>query len=196
MPTGYTADIKDGISFKTYAMNCARAFGACLTLREEPLGAGIPESFEPGDYHRKAAQEIRGELVVLDLMTPAGWQRAADQAWDAAEMSRLMHMEDERKLREAYEAMLVKVKAWMPPTPDHDGLRDFMRTQIEQSIKFDCHADSYSAPTVRLHGEAWMIDRRTRLTRDLQYHEREHALAVERAAKSTAWVRALRDSLP
>lgn len=50
MPTGYTADIKDGISFETYAMNCARAFGACVSLRDKPSGGKvIPDAFEPSD---------------------------------------------------------------------------------------------------------------------------------------------------
>ena len=45
MPTGYTADIKDGIDFKTYAMNCARAFGARVMLRE--LAALIRSGGQP-----------------------------------------------------------------------------------------------------------------------------------------------------
>ena len=34
MPTGYTARIKDGMEFKEYALEYARAFGACLSLQE------------------------------------------------------------------------------------------------------------------------------------------------------------------
>ena len=36
MPTGYTDKIKDGITFKEYAMGCARAFGALITMRDNP----------------------------------------------------------------------------------------------------------------------------------------------------------------
>lgn len=42
MPTGYTAAIADGIDFKTFAMNCTRALGACVTLR-----ASLPTTQEP-----------------------------------------------------------------------------------------------------------------------------------------------------
>jgi hypothetical protein len=114
MPTGYTADIKDGIDFKTYAMNCARAFGACVMLRDEPGGGErIPDAFEPSDYHLKAVEKARVELAALDAMTPAECERAAAKAWDDAETSRLMRLEDCRKLRAAYEAMLSKVQAWL-----------------------------------------------------------------------------------
>ena len=35
MPRGYTSYIEDNISFKNWALICARNFGACITLREE-----------------------------------------------------------------------------------------------------------------------------------------------------------------
>lgn len=196
MPTGYTADIKDGIDFKTYAMNCARAFWACATLRDEPGGGDrIPDAFEPSDYHLKAVEKARGELAALEAMTPADLERAAAKAWNDAETSRLMRLEDYRKQRRAYEAMLSKVKAWAPPTPDHAGLHEFMRTQIEQSIDFDCGGDYYSTPTARMTGGEWVAQRQIALAKDLAYHAKEHAAEVERAESRTAWVAALRASL-
>lgn len=196
MPTGYTADIKDGIDFKTYAMNCARAFGACVMLRDEPGGGDlIPDAFEPSDYHLKAVEKARGELAALEAMTPAECERAAAKAWDDAETSRLMRLADYRKQREAYEAMLAKAAAWKAPTPDHEGLRKFMCEQIEQSINFDCNESYCSAPTARLTGEAWAAAERARCVSDVQYHEKEHAGEVSRAATRTEWVRALRAAL-
>lgn len=196
MPTGYTADIKDGINFKTYAMNCARAFGACVTLRDEPGGGeNIPDEFTPSDYHAKAAQNARQELAALLNLTPDQRERRASKAWDAAETSRLMYLEDKRKQREAYEAMLAKVNAWKPPTPEHTGLHEFMRTQIEQSIDFDCGGDYGKTPTPRLTGEQWAAQEEARLNRDIAYHEKEHAAEVARAASRTAWMRALRAAL-
>lgn len=196
MPTGYTADIKDGIDFKTYAMNCARAFGACVMLRDEPGGGDrIPDSFEPSDYHMKAAEKARGELAALDAMTAPELDRAAARAWDDDETSRLMRLIDYRNQRSAYESMLVKVKEWVPPTPDHTGFHEFMRTQIEQSIEFDCNESYCSTPTVRLTGKAWANAERTRLLLNIQYHEEQHAREVIRAASRTEWVRALLTSL-
>ena len=72
MPTGYTADIKDGISFQTYALNCARAFGACVMLRDEP-----------GDYHLKAMEKARNALAKLESLTHEKCVLEAARAWDA-----------------------------------------------------------------------------------------------------------------
>ena len=165
-------------------------------LRDAPGGGDrIPEAFEPSDYHLKAAEKARGELAALEAMTPAELERAAARDWDDAETSRLMHLEDKRKQRAAYEDMLAKAAAWKAPTPDHEGLRKFMCEQIEQSLKLDCGGNYGETPTLRLTGEAWAAARRARMACDVQYHEKEYAGEVSRAATRTEWVRALRAAL-
>ena len=39
MPTGYTTDIYNGkdVTFKDFALKCARAFGACIHQREDNI---------------------------------------------------------------------------------------------------------------------------------------------------------------
>lgn len=196
MPTGYTADIKDGISFETYALNCARAFGACVTLRDEPGGGErIPDSFEPSDYHAKAAEAARAELAVLDAMTPEECARAASKDYDDTETSRVMRLKHNEDRRSAYEAMLAQVNAWTPPTPDHVEYHKFMREQIEQSIDADCNSSYDRTPTKRVTGEQWAATRREELVRNIEYHGQEHAQEVRRAEQRTAWIQALKGSL-
>lgn len=196
MPTGYTADIKDGISFKTFALNCARAFGACVTLRDEPGGGeSIPDEFTASSYHVEAVAKARDELASLDAATPDLLERCAANAYDAAETARVVHLGELEAQRTAYEAMLAEVRAWTPPTPDHTGLREFMESQITQSIDFDCDESYYNKPTPRVTGSEWAATRRACLQRDIAYHEKEHAAEVERAAARTRWVQALRQAL-
>lgn len=196
MPTGYTADIKDGISFETFALNCARAFGACITLRDEPGGGeSIPEEFEPSDYHVKAAQKARDDLAALLSMSKDDKEKSAAKFWDDAETSRMMRLQDKQKQRQSYEAMLEKVNAWVPPMPEHVGLHEFMRSQIMQSIDFDCDITYDSEPTPRQTGEEWASERANRLNRDIDYHDKENASEVRRTKERTEWVRSLRTSL-
>ena len=63
MPTGYTADVADGkiTEFTEYALQCARAFGACIMLRDDPVSSEIPE-FEPSDYSAKELAEAEKDL--------------------------------------------------------------------------------------------------------------------------------------
>lgn len=110
MPTGYTADIKDGITFKTFVMNCARAFGACVELRDEPGGGEkIPESFQPSNYHADKVLAARQELAHVRELSADQRERAAAKDWDDAETWRLAGLDSMRAQRRAYEAMLAHV---------------------------------------------------------------------------------------
>ena len=61
MPTGYTHDIPAGITFRQFALNCARAFGANIAMRDDPADKPI-EVYEPSDYSAKAITKATNEL--------------------------------------------------------------------------------------------------------------------------------------
>ena len=69
MPTGYTAEVQKGISFDKYALNCARAFGALVSMRDEPSDKEIPEKLEPSDYHFKAKATAENNLSTLNSLS-------------------------------------------------------------------------------------------------------------------------------
>lgn len=197
MPTGYTAKIADGIDFRTYAMDCARAFGACVTLRDEAGGGDmIPEMFEPSNWHRERLREALAEHARLAALSAAEVEAAAAQAWSEAEAGRLKRLAEKRDLRAKYEAMLAQVNDWTPPTEEHAQLRDFMRDQITESIEFDCGGNYDAEPEPQLSGEEWRAKMIDKANWDISYHTKADAGERERAASRTAWVRALRASLP
>jgi len=196
MPTGYTCDIPKGIDFKTYAMNCARAFDALVSLRDEPFGGDkIPDTFEPNDYHLKEAEKLRNELDGLEGATHDELLAAFAEDWDEQERFRTERLEAVANQRATYEAMLEKVKAWTPPTQDHVKLKVFMQDQIEQSIGFDCDPEYHDSPTPKPCCEDWAATRIRRLRERRQYHEEKYEEEKKRAARNTAWIRALRASL-
>lgn len=45
MPTGYTYPVCEGkiTEFPDFALSCARAFGALISMREEPMDAPLPD---------------------------------------------------------------------------------------------------------------------------------------------------------
>lgn len=196
MPTGYTACIGDGADFQKYILGCARAFGALVTMRDEPAHAPIPERFEPSDYHAKAIKKAEATLRELDGMPLDEAERAANADYAAALKQNQERIQRNDDLRAKYTAMLQQVDAWQPPTSDHEGLKKFMREQIEQSIDFDCSNEYYlkSAPT-KLTAMQWRSDQVEKARRDIAYHSKEHADEVGRAASRTDWVKALRESL-
>ena len=197
MPTGYTAAIKDGIDFKTFAMNCARAFGACVELRDEGGGGEIiPESFAPSDYHRKRIEELNKKLSDLWSMSEELLHEKARESYEAEELQWRRNIQDSRDLRAKYEAMLKQISDWTPPTEDHYKLYEFMMKQVVESIKFDCHEEYYNNnEIVLLSGEEWFVRERDRLAKDIAYHAEEQVKEIKRANEKTAWIKALRASL-
>lgn len=75
MPTGYTAPIYEGekdFTFWKFAMRCARSFGACAGLRDEPLDMVIDldKHFKPSDYYKKELERAEKEYKEFLLNPP------------------------------------------------------------------------------------------------------------------------------
>lgn len=193
MPTGYTANIGDGMTFEEYALGCARAFGALLQMRDEPMDAKIPEEFQPSTYHLESLDRARTRLKAAESMTIAEAEIAAGREHDDAVESWNRSNSKREELRLKYEKMLSRVRAWIPPSPEHREYKRFMESQIEESIRFDC-GFSISRP-VRLNGPEWAAKEIEKAQKDIDYHTEQHQKEVERVEGANRWVRQLRESL-
>lgn len=195
MPTGYTHKIKPGasVSFPEFAMDCARAFDACVTLCDGPGGGEkIPEEFKADTWHAERAAADRKELARLSSLTPSEVLVESERLRRVAVGDHLRRAQEVKDQRAAYEDMLAKVRQWTPPSAEHDGLKSFMVEQIDSSIKFDCFVSeepTWPSP------EDWHEKAIERARNSIAYHEREQAKEIERASGRTEWVRKLRQSL-
>ena len=202
MPTGYTHAVQEGkvTEFPAFAMQCARAFGALIMMRDDPNDAPIPERFEPPDYHLKALEGLRTELVEVQALDESSCDlRAAAQAAEG-EQKLAESKTEKREHQKRYEAMLAKVRAWTPPTPEHAGLKKFMDEQLTESIRFDCGSlDDETLHRIyhveRKTGAVWKAEKLADIQRDIAYHEKQHAEEVARANSRNEWLSALRKSL-
>lgn len=196
MPTGYTGTLYNGEekqSFEDFALDCARAFGALVMLRDSP-SEEIPDEFEPATYHRDALAKAEAERKELIGLSDEEADRRAQAEFDGAVAEReKAKAERDARLRR-YQAMLDRVEDWEPPTPDHEGLKEFMVDQLERSIDFDC-GPLYGDEPARLTGPDWRAEALTRNGRDLVYHRRHWQEEQERVAGRNAWLRDLRSSL-
>lgn len=194
MPTGYTHSIKDGITFEQFALGCARAFGALITMRDEPSDAKIPEKFEPSDFYLKSRETAEAKLAELRAMTPEQCEAAALASYlDACERNQTRRKEN-IDLRNKYQAMVTEVVLWEPPTPDHVPMKEFMIEQLHSSISFDCGGD-YIVDPPKASGVTWLANYVHSLERDIERYIAHHNEEVERAKTRTEWVNALRSSL-
>jgi len=194
MPTGYTADIEKGISFEKFVWNCARAFGDLVMLRDDST-APIPKKFEHDNFYSDLLTKAKLELHRLCKLTDAEVRAEADKE-NAAEIERIRkRIEDKALLEQKYKAMLEKVKAWTPPSPDHIHLKEFMISQIKESIQFDCDVSGYSLNMERVTPDLWHATRLEQARRDVMRYTDEVAKEEKRAADRTRWVQQLRYSV-
>lgn len=192
MPTGYTSEIENGISFEKFTLNCARAFGALMSMREDPLDKEIPDSFEPSDYNLKELEEAKQSLAEFNGLTTKQKQEACDKMNKDSLVSWENSTKKYYELKSKYESMLAEVLKWNPPTKYHDGLKSFMADQIKQSIKFDCYFTEKPKPI----SLGQFIESRTEtLNRNIKYHSEAYEKEVKSCNERSEWVQKLKQSL-
>ena len=194
MLTGYTAKIKDGIGFEKFVLQCARAFGTLVTMREDSVDAEIPDEFQPSDYYQKALIKAQAGLMKAKKLTLKDAARRAEEDYQNNLEKYEKRSAEKRDLKNKYTIMLGKVKSWQPPTPDHFGLKSFMIKQIEKSIDFDCGGNYDKPPRLKMVHE-WLQEQIDNLLWDVQYYSEELRKEIERCNERTSWVKALKNSL-
>lgn len=196
MPTGYTAAIKDGITFEQFVLRCARAMGA-LIERDKPTDAPIPERFEPSSHYMDKLKETQAELSRLHSLSPNQAEEEAKRYHAEEVANNQRQIDDANDLRSKYTAMLSQVMLWQPPTPDHEHFRQFMIEQLESSLRFDCDVSHVvNNPPTKYAGEEYRSIKVLEVLKSVAYYQSAHADEVVRAAVRNDWLKALRDSLP
>jgi hypothetical protein len=197
MPTGYTHNIKDDITFEQFAMQCSRAMGALIDMRDAPSDEPIPD--EPSidtSYYDEGLIKDRVRLAEINAMSTEGVARAAKEHYNKEIQDNIRRIKERGELRNKYQHMLLNVLAWIPPTPEHDNFKKFMTEQLESSIDFDCNTSYYDDKKVELEtGEAWRLRQVEYLNGDIEYKLKERVKSIDRANKNHKWVVDLRNSL-
>lgn len=194
MPTTYTDSLYRGeVSFRDFALCCLRGIDHLHLMRGLPLGTPIPEKFTPAPNHLMEGRRILARLTELMTVADKTWITGMARAdYKKRRDDYLTALDRSIALRGRYLAMRQQVCNWQP-TPEGEGLREFMLAQLDQSIEDDC--DGNVEPS-RLTTDEWHEREMAKARRDLVYHFAEHAKASNRAAKSTAYVQAILASLP
>lgn len=194
MPTGYTYAVVDGkmTEFSDFALSCARAFGALISMREEPMDAAIPEEFTPAtEYYDKRIEAGKARLAEVLVMTTAESEVAALAEHEKAVADRDRYLAEKEIEVGRVRSMIAKVEAWEPPSSDHAEMKQFMLQQLSISLPGDY------VPSVpeRVDGATWRSALISQLDKQISRDKDERAKEVERAAGRTEWVRKLRASL-
>jgi hypothetical protein len=197
MPTGYTAAVQDGkvTTLRQFAMQCARAFGATITMRDDPWDKAIPDRFEPETrYYDEGIEKTWTILAELLTLSDAECERRATAEHANLLDSHRQYLRNKDQSRQRYEAMRDQVIAWQVPE-EIASLRTFMLEQLTQSIDFDCDTKYNPEEPKVLTGEAWRSSTLAQAAKDLGYYIEKRQEEIERAASRNHWLASLREAL-
>ena len=198
MPSGYTHNVQTGkvTDFREFALDCAKAFGACITMRDEPTGTPIPDEF-PIDtsYHDERLQRANERMTELLGLTDVQCTEKALLEYEGAVQSQQERAREREEQQLRYKLMLQKAEAWKPPTADHKELKSFMTKQLTESIAFDCNLSSYDTHPVQLTGAEWRDEEIKKADRDSNCHTDEREKEIMRGSTRNKWIKDLRESL-
>jgi hypothetical protein len=139
MTTGYNARVLDGrtTTLRDYALQCARAMGPLVSLRDKPQDLPLtPETILPDveSYYARQFREASEALARLEAMTDAEYEvemRAEDAR--ALEGHTIAMAKVREELRRC-ETMIALVAAWTPPSAEHLPLKEFMLGQLTTEV--------------------------------------------------------------
>ena len=197
MPTGYTAGIIDGeiTTFEQFATQCTRAFGATIHMRDNPLGSPY-EPRTPSEYYTNSLQSQREELERMELLTDEDIVREFESSMRDNLEYHEKGMEKDRANLEKLNSILSSAKAWVPPTEEHESLRDFMIEQIESTIKVDGDPSYHVNKIVQIKQEmedgidpkVYREGRIKEIEDRITYYEGEIQKELERCKRSNDWM--------
>jgi len=195
MPTGYTYNIKDGITFEQYALQCARAFYALLSMKDEQDDMPIPEEFKESDYHKKEIDKIKEKLKMVKESSSGEIQIFIDDEYNESILQNQKYIKEAKDLQEKYDKMLIEIQSWNPPTKDHEDLKKFMIQQIVISYS-ECDYRYYENKNIiKLSVDQYRYNKEKELLEDIDYYMKKWKEETERIQMSNKWIRDLKKSL-
>lgn len=191
MPTGYTAGIENGMTFKEYATNCAKAFGANVLMRDLPISAPI-KTYETDPYYaKKVLETIKAKEDFLKLS-----EEQTREMWNKEYQQYVSDRTDwnnkKETLREKYEAMLEQVRLFEPPTQEHINYKEFMESQIVESISWDCSLHKIEEQETF---EDWLVTKLNRFDREIEVYSERNEKEISSNTGRNTWNEKLFEAL-
>lgn len=203
MPTGCTYGILEGKTktFKEFAENCMRNFGACIHMRDDDSDKKYTPRV-PSDYYTKELQSAKEKLEKAEKMTDAELIEMRKKELEEDKKRHKKNIKETETARKKLDDFLLKAKAYEPPTEEHEGIKKFMIEQLRTTIDYDGDAKYSIEGLANTEIELSNIDANdVRFTlmeqahKDIAYHLKEHKEELKRCANSNKWVEVFINSL-
>jgi hypothetical protein len=183
MPSGHTCKIATGMNFKEFAIDCGKAFGANIMLRDSPRDTEIPV-YEPSQYNLECLERSEKKLAKFLELSDEDLQKLLDEEYTETVRGIISRNEESNILRKKYENILEQVNEFVPPTEEHIHYKEFMQTQLVDSIRFDCHISEIPEKSDL---NSWKAENLEWIRRDISYHTKGNLEEIGRTNARNKW---------
>ena len=204
MPTGYTAMIDDNpkMTATEWIMEgLARAFGICITLRDDSQGLTEKQILErltqdlekETSYHKKELRKATKEVKRLGTRNETEWKRVWQSEEKKKRTANKRSVEEADKNRERHERIRFELLRVLASDKAHKITKNIIKFGIDQLdlVKSDC--TPYIQEPITL--EKWIRSQIDQNTRDIDYHTKELAEAKERTTERINLYKRLKEDI-
>lgn len=207
MPTGYTYFIENGniSTGAEFLKKCIREFGCCADQREAPLSVPLVSEVKPSSYYKEQYENSVKKYDEFKSKTNDEIREMIRDNRDKDLSDTERYLSKQKLLRNKYLAIREDVENWVPPTPDHEGIKRFALEQIDISIPTE---SELSRLEEKIHsiknsnheideGEVgqYIINMMKFFESDIEYYKKKMIEDEERASKRTKFIQDFLSSL-
>ena len=204
MPTGYTAGVVDGTikTFKDFAKNCMRAFGATIHMRDQPMNKKY-EPRVPDSYYLENLEEAKAQLAGLDTLPDEYFVNKVHSEIKSEIKYCLKKIEEKKEIKQRLDSLLSESESWNPPTEEHTEFKKFMINQLQQTLDYDADVSYYEVELEEQYKklespidvEKVKADLRKEYEEAVKTRQKSLDEEIERCNKSNEWVNQLLKSI-
>lgn len=208
MPTGYTYFIENGdiSTGAEFLKKCIRNFGCCIDQRDDPLTEPLKTDIHADSYHKKCYEEAVNRLENFRKRTSDEMSDDIINAKQKELSGKKLYLSHQELLRDRYLKVRNEVEAWVPPTPDHEGIKRFALDQIDMCIPTEKDINKLREQVRDLDENCnseidesdigkYIIEETKFLERDIEYYKKKMIEDEERAANRTKFIKDFLSSL-
>ncbi len=195
--TGLTATIDEKTTLRDFAWTCA----AFMSGHARETDAPLPEQVEARGAYKQEIESHKQKIAEIEAMSDAECREREQLERETEDRRQLESRFRDDVAVTNFRRVLAAVDAWIPPSPGHLPLKEFMQHQLTESIQHDTPSPDHSYGEVsRVVGTLsrarhWKQERIASLKEQLARYEELHKKEIERVVRLNDYLKMLRESI-
>lgn len=207
MPTGYTIFIENGkvTTGADFLKICIRNFGCCIGQRDDSLSDPLIVDVKPDTYYKSQYDYYLGKLETFRKKSIEEIKEELRAKVEKELNEKKKYLSYQQMNRNKYLVIRNDVERWVPPTPDHQGIKDFALEQIDMCIPTNEYLNELEKQIQSLENQNtdvtdemasnYIIDELSFYGKELKDYSKRMNEEEERAANRTKFIKDFLSSL-